>query len=101
MEGQNHPLYSVDRNNLDRLLSKEKPSDEDLIDLARLAIRYENFPGAQDLKMDMIKILKMWGFSKDELHNLTREIWQKGYRPDSSSSDVVGSSFDTSENSVT
>ena len=100
MEGQNHPLYSTDRDNLDRLLSKKTPGQDDLIDLGRLFMRYEDFPGANDLKMDMLKTLKLWGISKEELHIRTREIWKMGYRPDGSSNEVVGSSFDTSENSV-
>ena len=58
MEGQNHPLYLMDRDHVNRLLAKEVPNDEDLIDIARLFIRYEGFPGAKDLQMDMKKILK-------------------------------------------
>ncbi len=100
MEGQNHPLYSIDRDNLDRLLSKKTPEDDDLVALARLFIRYEDFPGANDLKLDLIKLLKLWGFTKEELHERTRIIWRKGFRPHDSSDDTVGSSFDTSEDSV-
>ncbi|AAP99787.1 MULTISPECIES: DUF3288 family protein [Prochlorococcus] len=100
MGDQNHPLYSTDRENVNRLLSKNSPEDEDLIDIARLFMRYENFPGAKDLQMDMLKILKLWGITKEELHSSTREIWRKGYRPDSFPEEMLGSSFDTSENSV-
>ena len=53
MKEQNHTLYSIDRDHIDRLLAQEKPVDKDLIDLARLLIRYEAFPGAFDLKEDM------------------------------------------------
>ncbi len=100
MESQNHPLYSTDREHLDFLLSKEKPNDQDLIDIARLFMRYEDFPGAEDLKLDMQKVLKLWELSKEELHRATRKIWEKGFRPNNSSNEIVGSSFDTSENSV-
>ena len=68
MEGQNHPLYSIDRDNLNRLLSVNTPNDEDMVEIARLLIRYEDFPGAQDLKMDMLKILKIWGITKELLN---------------------------------
>ena len=100
MEGQNHPLYSVDRDHLDRLLSKDTPNDADLVDIARLFMRYQDFPGAEDLQIDLNKVLKIWGLSKEELHSRSRNIWSKGFRPNDSSEEIVGSSFDTSENSV-
>ena len=42
---QTHPLHSTDRNIIDLLITKEKPQDFDLINLARLINRYDNFPG--------------------------------------------------------
>ena len=99
MEGQNHPLYETDRDLLNRLISKSDAAEEDLIDLARLFMRYEGFPGAKDIQMDMLKTLKFWGITIEELNNSTRKIWAKGYRPGSSSEEMLGSSFDTSENS--
>ena len=78
MEGQNHPLYKTDRDLLNRFISKNDPTEEDLIDLARLFMRYEDFPGAKDIQMDMVKILKFWGISKEDLNKMTREIWAKG-----------------------
>ena len=101
MEGQNHPLYETDRDLLNRFISKNNPAEEDLIDLARLFMRYEDFPGGKDIQMDMVKILKLWGITKEELNNSTRKIWAKGYRSGSSSEEMLGSSFDTSENSPT
>ena len=99
MKEQNHPLYTIDRDHIDRLLAKEKPEEEDVIDLARLFLRYEGFPGAKDLKMDMVKVLKTWGISKEELNVKTREIWIEGYRPSKYPEEIIGSSFDTSEGS--
>ena len=100
MEGQNHPLYSMDRDHVNRLLAKEIPSDEDLIDIARLLMRYEGFPGAHDIQLDMLKTLKLWKLTKDDLNCRTRQIWSKGFKPGNDSNEIVGSSFDTSENSV-
>ena len=97
MEGQNHPLYQTDRDLLNRLISKNNPAEEDLIDLARLFMRYEDFPGAKDIQMDMVKILKLWGITKEDLNKSTRKIWAKGYRSGSTSEEMLGSSFDTSE----
>ena len=99
MEGQNNPLYETDRDLLNRFISKNNPAEEDLIDLARLFMRYEDFPGAKDIQMDMVKILKLWGITKEELNNSTRKIWAKGYRSGSSSEEMLGSGFDTSANS--
>ena len=95
---QNHPLYAADRDHVDRLLAKELPKDEDLIDLARLLIRYEGFQGADDIKSDMARILKLWGLSHEALNARTRRIWSKGFRPGESPGSTIGSGFDTSDN---
>ena len=100
MQDQNHPLYSIDRNHIDALLTRHSPTDDDLVDLARLLNRYDGFPGANDLQMDMEKIIKLWGLTKDELNLKTRKLWDEGYRPGSHQDDTVGSGFDTSENTV-
>ena len=97
MEEQNHPLYSIDRENVDRLLAKEVPGDEDIVDLARLLIRYEGFPGAPELKDAMSKTLNLWGFTREALNTKAREIWAGNYRPGMKGEDVVGSGFDTED----
>ncbi len=94
---QSHPLYAVDRELVNRLLAKTIPNEEDLVDLARLLIRYEGFSGAVDLKRDIIKSMEKWGFTREELNVKTRKIWQKGFKPGMSSNDVVGSGFDTAD----
>ena len=99
-ETQNHPLYSTDREKLDRLCAIDTPSSEDFVELARLIIRYQDFKGAEDLNSDMEKILKKWRINRDKLEEITRKIWSKGFRPTSHSSpDNVGSGFDTSDTS--
>ena len=99
-EKQNHPLYSTDREKLDRLCATDTPTSNDYVDLARLIIRYQDFIGADDLNSDMEKILKKWSISRDKLEEITRKIWSEGYRPTSlSSPDNVGSGFDTSDSS--
>ena len=95
---QNHPLYLVDRNHLNRLLAKEAPIDEDLIELARLSIRYNGFPGAEDLQADIKKILNLWGLTQETLNAKTRKIWERGYRPGNNIDESIGSGFDTSDN---
>ena len=99
-EAQNHPLYSTDRANLDRLIGLDSPSSIDFVELARLIIRYQDFKGAEDLNSDMEKLLKKWNLNRGTLEEMTRKIWTDGFRPTSSSSpDNVGSGFDTSDSS--
>ena len=93
---QTHPLHATDKNIIDSLISKEKPEDIDLINLARLINRYTNFPGELELKEDIEKILKFWKITKNELFSKTKEIWSKSFRPSNTNKDLVGSGFDTS-----
>ncbi len=101
-EAQNHPLYSTDRENLDRLIGIDSPGSIDFVELARLLIRYQDFNGAEDLNSDMEKLLKKWSLNREQLEAKTRKIWAEGFRPTSSQSpDNVGSGFDTSDSSQT
>jgi len=100
MKEQNHPLYSIDRDHIDRLLAKELPEDGDIVDLARLFLRYEGFPGALDLQEDLNKTLKLWGFSRENLNARARNIWESGFRPGRKTIDAVGSGFDTEDSEV-
>ena len=97
-QDQNHPLYPTDREHVDRLSVRNPPEDIDLVDLARLIIRYEDFQGADDLKVDIQKIMKKWDLNREELEIKTREIWSNGFRPvNSPITESVGSGFDTSD----
>ncbi len=94
---QNHPLYSVDREIINKLLGTQSPQEGDLVELARLILRYKGFPGAHDLQDDMFKTLSLWGLTIDELNTLTRKYWKEGYRPGQDGDAAVGSGFDTSD----
>ncbi|MGB5135108.1 MAG: DUF3288 family protein [Prochlorococcaceae cyanobacterium] len=94
---QSHPLHALDREVVDRLLATEQPADAHLVDAARLLMRYEGFPGAHDLQHDLAKVLRLWGLSRDDLHERTRAIWAAGFRPAPSGSEAVGSGFDTTD----
>ena len=93
---QTHPLHSTDKNIIDALITKEKPEDLDLINLARLLNRYNNFPGEIEIKNDIEKILMFWKITKNELFSKTKLIWSKSFRPSNTNKDLVGSGFDTS-----
>ena len=93
---QTHPLHLTDKNIINSLITKEKPEDLDLINLARLINRYTNFPGEIEIKEDIKKILKFWKITKNELFSKTKNIWSKSFRPSNTNKDLVGSGFDTS-----
>jgi len=97
MKEQNHPLYANDRDIVDRLMGVNSPNNREIVDLARLFLRYDGFPGAFDLQDDLRKILKLWNISKTILNEKAKEIWQSGYRPGMNDDLVVGSGFDTSD----
>lgn len=95
---QSHPLHAMDRETVDRLLAAETPAEEHLVDLARLLMRYEGFPGAADLREDLHRLLDRWSLDRQELHRRTRALWAGGYRPGTvAAGDAVGSGFDTAD----
>ena len=93
---QTHPLHATDKNIIDSLITKEKPEALDFVNLARLINRYTNFPGENEIKKDIEKILNFWKISKNELFSKTKVIWSKNFRPSNTTKDLVGSGFDTS-----
>ncbi|HLO86449.1 MAG TPA: DUF3288 family protein [Nostocaceae cyanobacterium] len=70
---QQHPLYNRDRPLINILLSQEA-TDYNLAELARLRIRYRNFPGARDIQQDLDQALQRWGLTEEELFAKTRQI---------------------------
>ena len=94
---QSHPLEASDRETVERLLAADPPGEADLIDAARLLMRYQGFPGAHDLQDDLAKALRLWGLSREALPERTRAIWAGGYRPMAAGSEGVGSGFDTTD----
>jgi len=70
---QQHPLYKRDRAIVDRLQANPV-SDYNLVELARLRIRYRGFPGARDIQADLDKVMQGWGLTEDSLYERTRQI---------------------------
>ena len=93
---QTHPLHARDKNIIDSLITKKTPEDIDYINLARLINRYTDFPGEIEIKNDIEKILRFWKINKIELFLKTKNIWSNNFRPSSTTKDLVGSGFDTS-----
>lgn len=74
---QKHPQYSKDRQLLNQLMAGDD-SDFNLVELARLMIRYEGFPGARDIQNDLKKTLQKWKLTEAQLFEKTRAIHQRG-----------------------
>ena len=74
---QKHPQEKRDRAIVDRLLRAE-PSEINLVELARLRIRYHNFPGARDIQQDLDLVLQQWQLEEEQLYEKTRQIHAMG-----------------------
>ncbi len=74
---QTHPQEKQDREVVNRLLS-DSPRDYSLAELARLRIRYRNFPGARGIQRDLDVLLEKWQLTEAELFAHTRRIHTSG-----------------------
>lgn len=74
---QQHPQYNKDRPVIESLMNGE-PTDINLAELARLRIRYQDFPGARDIQANLEQILQQWGLTEEQLFEKTRGIHQLG-----------------------
>jgi Protein of unknown function (DUF3288). len=74
---QKHPQYNTDRKIVGSLLEQEA-TDYNLVELARLKIRYRGFPGARDIQKDLERILEIWGYTEEILFEKTRQIHATG-----------------------
>lgn len=83
---QKHPLSHLDREIVKKLLV-EGQTDYNLAELARLKIRYRNFPGARDIQHDLETVLQQWELTEEQLYAQTRQIHASGkiYRKQSDS----------------
>jgi hypothetical protein len=72
-QDQQHPREAKDRIVIDELLQSE-PNDYHLVELARLIIRYQGFPGARSLKRDLQTILDNWLLTEEKLYQKARAI---------------------------
>ena len=74
---QKHPLAHIDREIIKNILEQDK-NDYNLAEVARLRIRYHNFPGAKDIQRDLDFILQQWELTEEELFTETRRIHTEG-----------------------
>jgi hypothetical protein len=70
---QKHPLAHIDREIIKQVFVEGK-TDYNLAEVARLKIRYQNFPGARDIQHDLESILQQWEMSEEELFAESRKL---------------------------
>lgn len=73
---QRHPREKVDTLVIEKI--KQGRTDYNIVELARLRIRYRHFPGARQIQQDLDRILQEWGLTEEELFTLSREIHSQG-----------------------
>lgn len=73
---QKHPLGHIDREIINNVLVEGK-TDYNVVEIARLKIRYHNFPGARDIQYDLDSIVQQWEMTEDELFTESRRIHQQ------------------------
>ena len=74
---QKHPREKQDREIIEQLF-QGNITDHNLAELARLRIRYQNFPGAKALQQDLDTLLQKWNLTEEMLFEKTREIHRQG-----------------------
>jgi hypothetical protein len=74
---QKHPQEKNDKAIIDRLL-QEQPNPHNYAELARLRIRYCNFPGAREIQRNLDTILQQWQLTEEKLFELTRQFHATG-----------------------
>jgi hypothetical protein len=72
-----HPQENSDRQIIARIVG-EPATPENLAEIARLSIRYQNFPGAKEIHTLLNKIMEEWGMTPETLFVETRELYSKG-----------------------
>ena len=78
MSDLKHPQYSKDRALLTAIVKEGKPTDLNLVEVARLRIRYDGFPGARDIQQDLDRMLEIWSLTEEQLFAKTRALHQQG-----------------------
>ena len=73
LQDQQHPQEKKDQEVVHALLQKEA-NPQSLAELARLRIRYHNFPGARQIQRDLDLLLQKWELTEEQLFEQTRRF---------------------------
>lgn len=88
---------AIDLDQLHRLSLIKDPGTIELVDLARLLLRYQGSPAAAAHNQRIDQQLLSWGLNQEQLFEKTRAIWSSGYRPAVAAAEGVGSGADVTE----
>lgn len=81
-----------------RLVGVVEPTTEDLVDCARLLLRYDSSRHeTNEIRTRLLRAVQFWGITVDELNARCRAIWQSGYRPPGAEVNPNGSGFDSAD----
>ncbi len=72
-QDQQHPQEKADQELVNTLL-QEGATPHNLAELARLRIRYHNFPGARQIQKDLDVVLQQWELTEEQLFEQTRQL---------------------------
>jgi Protein of unknown function (DUF3288) len=70
-----HPQHDKDLSVLQGLPT-DSNRERAFAELARLLIRYQDFPGAEDIQLSIQQLLQEWQLTPEELFQKTRSIHQ-------------------------
>ncbi|MGK7894579.1 MAG: DUF3288 family protein [Xenococcus sp. (in: cyanobacteria)] len=59
---------------IDKLLQAET-NEYNLLELARLTIRYRGFPGTKAIQKDLATVINKWQLTEEQLYQKSREIY--------------------------
>lgn len=78
------PLDQQDRAIVMAFPTGANPSHQNLIDAARLLLRYEGAQASADLYELITSAIAAWGLDRESLFAKTRALWNSGWQPSAS-----------------
>lgn len=89
-------LVREDSARINQLLQIQSPQPLDLVDAARLLMRYQGLPAMESMCQALQGHLARWELDRDGLNAATRSLWASGWRPplNGAASEPVGSGAD-------
>jgi hypothetical protein len=81
----------ADLSRIQGLSDADTPSDDDVVDAARLVSRYSAHP---EILKPLAAAVRAWGMDRASLNARARTLWQGGYRPSLGAEVSAGSGSD-------
>ena len=75
------PLHQQDWEIIKAFPTDANPSHQNLIDAARLLLRYEGAQASADLYELITSAIAAWGLDRESLFAKTRALWNSGWQP--------------------